>query len=297
VSEEGNMPEQGAVEAALAGTRAGIDSEKEVAKASAGLAAAGEKLAEELAGAAPAGPGGPALVIEGQLMHAEEMPALATQVVAEEVQPILDHANALVVNDEASYKLAMEGVVRCKQGIARVEKRFGESRELAHKLWKSITTAIGSITNPLQQAAGLYGTKAYTFEQAENKRRQEEAEAKEREEAKRREAEKTKVANFLDAAGETEEAIKVLEKPVEPVAPVKPQALAKPKGTSSRENWQWACEDLAALVKAAAAGQVPLAVVAVNEVTVTRMVKALKSETRLPGIRTWDAGTVAARVK
>ena len=221
---------------------------------------------------------------------AKEMAVTALQ----DVAPILEHARNFEVVDDGTYDVAMEGVVRCSSARNRVETIFGEARDLANKAHKAITGAIKSLTDPLKQAEKLYGGKAYAWQKQEEDRLAAEERVRQETEKKKEEDKKVVVAEFLDMGGAHEDADRVLEEPVL----VKPREVvgpAKPAGTSTRENMQWECTDLKKLVDAVHAGDAPLTALTTDDKVVTKLVKALKFETRLPGIRVWDAGTVAVR--
>lgn len=213
----------------------------------------------------------------------------------QEVTPILEHARSLEVTDQGSYEIAMEGAARCARGKARVEELFGEARDLAHKAHKAITGAIKRVTDPLKRAQDIYSRKAYAWEKAEKDRLEAEELARQEAEREKLEDQKADVAEFLDAAGAHDEAEQLLDEEPVSVAPRKVEGPTRPEGTSTRENWQWRCEDLKALVEAVASGGVPLSVVTTAGPVITKMVKALKGETNLPGIRVWDQGTVAVK--
>ncbi len=234
-------------------------------------------------------------VLDGQVTvapakTADDVKTLA-QSVALEVEPIVKHARELQVIDQQSYEIAMNAAARCGRGIDRIEKLFGEARELAHKTHKAITSAIGSLVNPLKMAQELYGSKGYSWKKAEQARLNAEELARREKEKAVKTDEKLDVAAFLDAAGAHDEAEQVLEQPVT-VAP-REVKVATPEGTSTRENWQWRCVDIRKLIDAVATGAAPVGVLTTADTVITKMVKALKAETKLPGIEVWDKGSVA----
>ena len=221
---------------------------------------------------------------------------IVAETAIQEVEPVLEHAKQIEVVDQATYQVAMEGVVRCSKARARIENIFGEARDLANKAHKAITSAIKSLVDPLKQAEKMYGGKAYVWDRAEKARMQAEEIARVKKEEADKEEDNLGVATFLDSAGAHEEAERVLDEPVH-VASRKVTGPARPSGTSAKENFQWECNDLKKLVEAVSLGKVPMSVLTTADTVITKMVKALKHETNLPGIKVWDVGTYAVKKK
>jgi hypothetical protein len=208
-------------------------------------------------------------------------------------RPILEQAKAIEVTSEETFAAAMEGARRCKVAMDNVEGVFGDSRASAHRTWKAICTAIKSLVDPLEKARGLFDQKAYAWRESERKRLAAE-ERKRQAEAKRIEEEKLlAIAADLSEAGLEREADAMIAEPVR----VEARAVEAPKaeGVTFRENWQWEVTDLAALVRAVAEAKAPADAVTVNGPVVTKLVKALKANANLPGVRVWDAGTAVVR--
>lgn len=226
--------------------------------------------------------------------------AKEAQVIADsainEVTPVLQHAKEIEVTDQATYDVAMEGAAKCSRARARVEEVFGNARDLANKTHKAITSAIKSLVDPLKQAETFYGNKAYRWNQAETARLEAEEIARQKKEEADQKEENLNVASFLDAAGAHDEADILVEEEVH-IAPRQIFAPAKPAGVSTRENFQWKCTDLRALVAAVYDGKVGLSVLTTADTVITKMVKALKHEAKLPGIKVWDTGTTSVKKK
>lgn len=218
------------------------------------------------------------------VLNVEQVTAVETM-----TRPIVEQAKAIEVVDEATFALAMDGKARCDRGVANVEDVFGETKKNAHATWQSITRAIKGLCDPLREAAALFERKAYAWRESERKRLA--AEEKKRQDAarKREEDARLAIATDLSAVGLTKEADALIEAPVA----VAPQAVEAPKaaGYTFVENWQWECVELKDLVEAVAAGKAPLAFLTTADSAITKVVKALKASTTIPGVRVYDKGT------
>jgi vancomycin resistance protein YoaR len=207
------------------------------------------------------------------------------EAVRAEIAPVLEAAKSIVVVDEASHVLALNLAMECTKRQRKVEETWAESREMAHKAWKTITETIASFTKPLAEAATICRQKAYAWKRAEDERRQIEAQRVERENAKKVEDERLRQAEALAKAGKPALADAVLEQPIE-VAPVVAAEVAKPAGMSYRENWTFTILEEEVL---------PREFLMPDEVKIGKVVRAMKGATKIPGIRVFDAGSLVVK--
>jgi hypothetical protein len=196
-------------------------------------------------------------------------------------------ANALEVYNDESYAFALEIAKQCKDRSRRVQEMWKDAREHAHKAWQSITKTIASFVDPLEEAATICGRKAYAWKQEQERLAQEAERARQEQERRRIEDERLAQAERLQAEGHVQAANAVLNKEIE----VAPKAVEKktPKvaGVTYRENWVCVVED---------ASLVPREYLTPDLTKIIKVVKALKGETRIPGVKAWDAGsTVIAK--
>ncbi len=240
----------------------------------------------------------------GDVMVAIAGAAAAERELATEVHPIVAAANALQVIDAVTFEQAMELGKSCSARIKLVEERLGPSKRKTWEAYQEIMKLMKSFIDPLETAKKTLSSRAYSWQQVEEARKRREAEEArkkaEEETAKKRAAEEEArliLAERLEKNGMKEQATEVLDAPINiPVAEVAPVApKVRVQGASTRENWQWECIDLLALVRAVASGQIPLTTLTTNDSVITSVVKTMKSETRIPGVRVFDAGTVAFR--
>jgi hypothetical protein len=213
-----------------------------------------------------------------------------------EVAPVIAAAKALVVQDEGSYKAALEIGQNCADRARKVEDTFKPAREATHKAWKSVTSLIASFVEPLNEAKDLCADKAKVWRRQEESRRQELARKEQAEAQKKADEELLRHATRLEEAGQAQLAQEVIEQPVAQVT-VPVQKIEAPAGTSYRSNWQMEVTDFMALVKAVAEGKVDPDVLEPNATVLRQRAKALKSTMKYPGVRVWDEGTIAFRGK
>jgi hypothetical protein len=212
-----------------------------------------------------------------------------------EVNPVLAAAQSLVVVDDLSFIQAMTLGTACAVRIKAVEERLGPAKKKTYEAYQEVMKLMKSFIEPLEAAKKLLSGRAYSWQQAEETRKRKEAEearrrAEEEAAEKRRIEEENRLAlaERLEKNGMQEQAEEVLAAPVVvEVAEVAAPALkVKVEGASTRENWQFEVED---------ASLIPREFLTPDTVKIGRMVKMLKGETRIAGVRVYDAGTVAFR--
>lgn len=210
---------------------------------------------------------------------------------------VVSIADALVVNDQASYERAASHLTAVKALLGKVGETFDDLVGAAHKAHKLLVERRAMHTNPLLAAERTLKAKmsAYVTEQ-ERVARQRAAEAavKAREEEDARRLEE---AAALEAAGEQEAALAVLDEPVN-APPPSPLASAAPRadGVSTREAWHAEVTDLSALVRAVADGKAPLSLVEASK-NLAGWARATKGTTQIPGVRVWSTREIAARAR
>ena len=145
------------------------------------------------------------------------------------------------------------------------------------------------------EAEGVLKRSLSAYQDAEQKRQREEAARIEAEQKAAEEESRLAEAEELEKAGEHEAAAQVLDEPIVTAPPPAPAASApKVKGVSMRETWSAEVVDLLKLVKAVAAGTVPLAAVQANGKVLNEQARSLKAELRWPGIKVHRGTSVAA---
>lgn len=139
--------------------------------------------------------------------------------------------------------------------------------------------------------------------EAEAKRLREEAEARmrEAEEAARlqRTAEDAGDTDLADAlaeqAAQLEELAQERKVEAETIPTPQPKPLPKLNGITSRETWSAEVTDLMALVRAVAAGTVPLRAIQADMTFLRQQAVSMKSDLNYPGVKAVSTPTVAGR--
>jgi len=175
----------------------------------------------------------------------------------------------------------------------------------AHKLamdeFKRGDVPLASAENNLKIALLTWDSEQEKKRRIEQARLQKEAEDRAREESRKAEEERRlQEAVAAVEAGNKEEAEQILAAPmVVPEVYVPPVVLAtttpKVEGISKRQVWKCDVTDKMVLIKAIAAGHVPLAAIEPNTVFLGQQARSLKSEMKYPGVRVWPEDSLAGR--
>jgi hypothetical protein len=147
-------------------------------------------------------------------------------------------------------------------------------------LWKKF------VDEPLEACRTL-DRKRYAYQQAENRKRQEAAEALRREEEKKQAEEKLKLAERMEAAGMKQQAEDVLDAPMAPVFVPEPVKVEKPEGQSYVEVWQARVVD---------ANLVPREYCIPDLVALGKLARLMKGKASVPGVKFSDVGSVRRRL-
>lgn len=91
---------------------------------------------------------------------------------------------------------------------------------------------------------------------------------------------------MAEQCGNKEEAAAIMEAPVQAAPVVIPKAVPKVTGMSIRDNWKFRVTN---------EKLIPREYLKVDEVKIGQVVRALKSSTNIPGIETYNEGTVSGR--
>lgn len=198
----------------------------------------------------------------------------------DEVKPVIVQAGELVITDDESENSAGNILRSIKALRKKVKEQFGPSVKKAHEAWKASKEILSMFDDPLQEAEkklktalGLYlldkeqEAKRIAYELVE-KKRIEEAEA-------------------LAEQGKNEEAVEVIEKPLEPVVAekVKPQT----SGVSTRKIWSAEVFDIGALARTRPDLVLP------NMPALNDLARTEKEKLDIPGVKAVNKISVASR--
>ena len=208
-----------------------------------------------------------------------------------EIVPVMQVASEIVVKDAPSYEMA--GQV-CKE-LTSLEKRVklywnGDEKTpgpvtLALRLKESLAKRRDDMLDPLtgQKKTITGNMKAWEDDQARIRR----VEQARLEEEARKAAEEAALAQAvaLEANGHKAAAESVIASPVVAPAVYVPTNVPKGMGQFTKRTWGAEVTDLMALVKAVAAGTVPIQAIEANTVFLGQQARALKSALQYPGVR------------
>ncbi len=220
-----------------------------------------------------------------------------------------------VVKDDVMRDLAAQFLQQTKAARGLVGELYDDAVLQAHRLHKLLVGKRKTLLKPIEDAEATVRLSVADYEQRIERERAADrlriAEEQQRVEAERRriveealakarkEAEDVRLAQAaaLEADGQAEAAEQVLDTPIQ-VEPVKvdlpplPASVPPPpprtamKGVNTRENWKFEIVDPMLI---------PREYLAVDEVKIGKVVRALKSATSIPGVRPYAETGVAVR--
>jgi hypothetical protein len=210
------------------------------------------------------------------------------------------------ITDPETYRRAKESLPLLKRAEDKVADFFRDIKQAANAAHKAITTKEAAELRPIALARQKLSGLIYDYERELERQRRE----REREEADRlrreREAEAMFEAETLAAQGAPEMAEQVLDQAIAAPTPVviAPRQDVEVAGVSVRENWQFLYQggspgqkwkDLSDEQRKRVLQLIPREYLVPDESAIGRVVKAMKSGTKIPGVQAYDAGTIAVR--
>ena len=214
---------------------------------------------------------------------------------AQKALTVKDQASALTISDKATYEKAAELLLSIKDLRKEIDATFKPIREKAHAAWKETIAQQSRVETPLIEAEAIIKPRMSAFLQEEERKRKAEEDRlrilAEKAEEERRLAE----AIQAEEDGDTEEAFAILDEvPAYIPPPIVPKTVSTGGGIQLRESWSFRVENLSALVKAVAAGTVPLGAIQANTVFLGQQARSMKGELRYPGVVVWSEKNIAA---
>jgi len=202
-----------------------------------------------------------------------------------EILPELSVAAEIVVRDAESYQMAGETWKSLTALEKKIKAYWEDDVSSALKLHRSLVAKRDAMLIPVgeQKNTLRLGMKSFEDEQ-ERIRRAEQARL---EEEARKAAEEAALAQAvaLESNGHKAAAEAVIAVPVVAPSVYVPKTTPTGFGNATRRTWGAEVTDLMALVKAVAAGQVPIQAIEPNAVFLNQQARALKSALSYPGVR------------
>ncbi len=193
-----------------------------------------------------------------------------------QAETLFGQAQAFIISTDEHYKEATIRLRDIKGAQDRVKNHFEPMRQKTYAAYQEVLDNTKTYSKPLQEAEKIYKKKIaiYSTEQ-ERKRREEERLFQE--EARKREEER-RLQKAIETGNE-----EILEAPI--VVPELKIVESKPEGISFIEKWNYEIIDFSKL---------PDEYKTTNAVKLNQVVRALKGNTNIPGIRVFSEKVVRA---
>lgn len=191
------------------------------------------------------------------------------------------------IKDAATLNFAAEVMLEAKRRAKAIQERFKKPKQKAMEALQEIRAMEAEAVEPYTRIEQMIIKPAMAQFQAEQDRLRREEEDRQRAEAKRREEDaRLREAAELEKDGQKELADAIMDAPVV-VPPVVLPKMETPTGISYRDVWKFEVvnPDL-----------VPREYLTLDEKKIGGVVRALKGETRIAGVRVYSEKTVAGRV-
>lgn len=219
------------------------------------------------------------------------------QELKQEQLTVTQEANLVKIVDQQTYDSATYLLLQRIIPFRTRWKAYWETlRVPAYASYKAIMDKFNEGDNPAETAERKvkaeirrWDDEQSRIQQAEQRKAQEAAEREERER-------RIQSAVIATDSGATEQEVEaILEAPVAVVAaPVEP-TYQKATGVSGRDNWKCKVTDMKALVKAVAAGKVPITYIQANESVLNARAKADRETLNIPGCLAYNERIISGR--
>lgn len=218
------------------------------------------------------------------MSHADLKNDSAVVALQPEVSKLTTFARALVVRTQEGYQQAAEHLKAIKGMLGQIEDARTRVTKPLLQAQREVNTQAKEAAAPLEQAEKQIKLAmiAYSDEQ-ERIRREEQRKA---DEAARREQQKLqeRAAKAMES-GKVEKAAELETRAATVVAPVIQREPPKVAGVATREVWKFEITDPAA---------VPRNYCSPDEKKIGGIVRAMKGDTQIPGVRVWSEKNLAA---
>jgi hypothetical protein len=172
-----------------------------------------------------------------------------------------------------------------QNGLKEMEAFFKTIKQQIDDIKKPVLQAEKDDTGPLNQEKLRLGGLLTAYQAAERRKREEEERLARIAAEKQAEEEAIQRAIELAAAGEEDAAEAVLEETIIAAPVVIAASAPKPVGSVARESFKAEVTNLMELVKAVAAGTVPLMAVVANEQFLNNQARTFKESLSYPGVK------------
>jgi len=234
-------------------------------------------------------------------MEATELTIEQKQILEHDINPIVKYAKETLIKTVDDSAKAQENIIEIKRRRKVVHEKFDPPVRAAHVAWKKAKDLYNFFVNPFDECETILKRKVITFEDNEQRKREEDQRIAE---AKRLEAER-KEREILDAkakkaeeAGKPEKAEALREQSTE--VAVQPTYVPPPpsgvKGTSFKSVWKAEVIDLKTLCRAIADSQASPNLVIPNQTALNQKAKSDRDTMPIAGVRFYEDKVMSSRV-
>ena len=209
--------------------------------------------------------------------------------------PLVVRADAFVIESDIAYETAADFLRDCKAMQKDIREAFEEPVKKAHEAHKAMTGLRGKLLSPIEAADKRVKAKMAGWVEAKERAAREEEQRRQAEARKAEEDRRLAEAAQLEAQGRQQEADAALAAPVHVPAQRVVAAPPKVEGTAVRKKYGAKVVDLDALVRAVAAGKVPLTLICPNQRALDSLAQAGPESFAIPGCELVTETVIAAR--
>lgn len=206
---------------------------------------------------------------------------------------VLKVAERMEIASPADYRWAADELRQVKTKMKELDS---DRRKITSKLDAAKKSIMDLFREPLQflaDAETVIKRKMLAWQQEEERKRRE-AEALARENQRKEQERLQAQAKKAEQRGKVEQA-EALRQQADATPAIAPPAPQKVAGLSAREDWEAEVVDKMALVKAVAAGKVPIEALDVNMPLLNKMARALKQSLAWDGVKARAVQRIASR--
>lgn len=206
---------------------------------------------------------------------------------------VLKVAERMEIASPADYRWAADELRQVKTKMKELDS---DRRKITSKLDAAKKSIMDLFREPLQflaDAETVIKRKMLAWQQEEERKRRE-AEALARENQRKEQERLQAQAKKAEQRGKVEQA-EALRQQADATPAIAPPAPQKVAGLSTREDWEAEVVDKMALVKAVAAGKVPIEALDVNMPLLNKMARALKQSLAWDGVKARAVQRIASR--
>lgn len=212
---------------------------------------------------------------------------------------VTERAKLVKISDQDTYDAATSMLL---QEIIPFRKRWKDYWETlrvpAYAAYQGILSKFNEGDRPAEAAERQVKAEIRRWDEEQQKILEERQRQAQAEAERQAEEERLHAAIVAEESGATEQEVaSIVDTPVAVVAaPVQP-TYAKASGVSKRDNWKAKVTNMKDLVKAVAAGKVPLEYLLPNEQALNARAKADKQTLNIPGVIAWNDSIVSGRTR